>query len=437
MPALDPSLYPLIATCLLAGAIAGVLFCLALIWPRLRRLDTLEQRHVDLSSQLAGSQATLEERERRYREQVRFLRDSREQLTREFENLANRIFEDKGRRFNASSRESLEALLQPFREQISSFQTRVNEVHSEALRGNTLLESEIRKVLDVGLQMNVQAGNLTEALRGDNKVMGNWGEAQLERTLELSGLLPGDHYESQKAFTDHQGRRRLPDFLVRLPGDKHLVIDSKVSLLDYSRAVSATDDTEREEALTSHAKSVKRHIDELTDKDYGNLPGLGSPSFVLMFMPVEPAYIEALKADRELFDYGYRHNVVLVSHTTLMPVLRTVANLWMVDRSHREVQEIADAVGDIYNQVSTLSERLSGLGKSLAATSNHYNNTVTALVGKQGLHGKVDRFKSLSARASKTLPDIEPLNLDNESDRIDLAMEARRIVDEEDDSAAD
>lgn len=427
MPAIDASLYPLIVTCLLAGAVAGALLCLALAWPRLRRLEILQQQHTDLSSRLAGSQATLEERERRYREQVKFLRDSREQLTREFENLANRIFEDKGRRFNASSRDSLEALLLPFREQISSFQTRINEVHSEALRGNTLLESEIRKVLDVGLQMNVQAGNLTDALKGDSKTMGNWGEAQLERTLELSGLLPGDHYESQRAFTDHEGRRRLPDFLVRLPGGKHLVIDSKVSLLDYSRAVSASSDLEREEALTSHSRAVKRHIEELAAKDYGNLPDLGSPSFVLMFMPVEPAYIEALKADRELFDYGYRRNVVLVSHTTLMPVLRTVANLWMVDRSHREVREIADAAGDIYNQVCTLSERLSGLGKSLAAASNHYNSTVTALVGNQGLHGKVDRFKGLSARASKTLPEMESLHLDDESDRIDLAMAARRI----------
>lgn len=434
MPAIDASLYPLIATCLLAGAIAGGLLCLALAWPRLRRLERLEQQHTELSSRLAGSEATLQERERHHREQVAFLRSSREQLTREFENLANRIFEDKGRRFNASSRESLEALLAPFREQISSFQTRVNEVHTEALRGNTLLESEIRKVLEVGLQMNTQAGNLTEALQGDNKAMGHWGEAQLERTLELSGLLPGDHYDSQRAFTDHDGRRRLPDFLIRLPGDKHLVIDSKVSLLDYSRAVSASDDAERESALTSHVRSVKRHMDDLASKDYGNLPELGSPSFVLLFMPVEPAYIEALKADRELFDYGYRRNVVLVSHTTLMPVLRTVANLWMVDRSHREVQEIADAAGDIYNQVCTLSERLSGLGKSLAAASNHYNSSVTALVGNQGLHGKVDRFKGLSARASKTLSEVESLHLDDESDRIDLALQAQRVTPADDDT---
>ncbi len=427
MPAIDASLYPLITTCLLAGASAGALLCLAILWPRLRRVDTLQEQRTDLSSRLARSEATLEERERRYREQVALLRSSREQLTREFENLANRIFEDRGRRFNASSRESLESLLAPFREQISSFQTRVNEVHSEALRGNTLLESEIRKVLEVGLQMNAQAGNLTEALKGDNKAMGNWGEAQLERTLELSGLLPGDHYESQRAFTDHDGRRRLPDFLIRLPGGKHLVIDSKVSLLDYSRAISASDDAERESALTSHARAVKRHIDELAAKDYGNLPDLGSPSFVLMFLPVEPAYIEALKSDRGLFDYGYQRNVILVSHTTLMPVLRTVANLWMVDRSHREVREIADAAGDIYNQVCTLSERLSGLGKSLTAASNHYNSTVTALVGSQGLHGKVDRFKGLSARASKTLTGLEPLHLDDESDRIDLVLQAQQI----------
>jgi len=429
MPAIDASLYPLIATCLVSGAVAGVLLCLALVWPRLRQLEKLQKQHADLSRRLAGSEATLQERDRRYREQVKFLRDSRQQLTREFENLANRIFDDKGRRFNASSRESLEALLQPFREQINSFQSRVNEVHAEALRGNTLLEGEIRKVLETGLQMNVQASNLAQALKGDNKAMGNWGEAQLERTLELSGLLRGDHYDSQRAFTDADGRRRLPDFLIKLPGGKHLVIDSKVSLLDYSRALSAPDEAERKEALTSHISSVKRHIDDLATKDYGNLSELGSPSFVLMFMPVEPAYIEVLKADRGLFDYGYQRNVVLVSHTTLMPVLRTVANLWMVDRSHREARDIADAAGDIYNQVSTLSERLSGLGKSLTAAGNHYNSTVTALVGTQGLHGKIDRFKGLSARATKTLPDMESLHLDSESERIDLAMQARRLND--------
>lgn len=427
MPAIDTSLYPLIATCLLSGGIAGALLFLAVIGSHLRQLENLRKQNAELGRRLAASEATLDERDRRYHEQVTLLRDSREHLSREFENLANRIFDDKGRRFNASSRESLEALLLPFREQINSFQTRVNEVHTEALRGNTLLESEIRKVLETGLQMNAQASNLAQALQGDNKVMGNWGEAQLERTLELSGLLPGDHYESQRALTDAEGRRRLPDFLVKLPGGKHLIIDSKVSLLDYSRALSAPSDAEMKLALTSHAKSVKRHIDVLSAKDYGNLSELGSPSFVLMFMPVEPAYIEALKADRGLFDYGYQRNVVLVSHTTLMPVLRTVANLWMVDRSHREVREIADAAGDIYNQLSTLSERLSGLGKSLTAASNHYNSTVTALVGNQGLYGKVDRFKGLSARASKVLPDLESLHVDNEGDRIDVALQARRL----------
>ena len=425
MPAIEPSLYPLIAICLVAGALAGSLLCLAVVWPRLRRLDSLQQQHTELASQLAGNRAKLEERERHYRQQVKLLRENREHLTREFENLANRIFDDKGRRFDANSRQSLEALLTPFREQITSFQTRVNEVHSEALKGNALIENEIRKVLDVGLEMNAQASHLAEALKGDNKTMGNWGEAQLERTLELSGLLPGDHYESQQSYLDRDGRRRLPDFLIKLPDGKHIVIDSKVSLLDYSRAVAASTAEERELALTSHARSVKQHIDDLASKDYSNLPELESPGFVLMFMPVEPAYIEALKSDRGLFDYGYQRNVVLVSHTTLMPVLRTVANLWMVDRSHREVQEIADAAGDIYNQVCTLSERLSGLGKSLVAASRHYDGTVTALVGNQGLHARVDRFKGLSARASKTLTSMDVLNLDNESQRIDLALQSR------------
>ena len=172
-------------------------------------------------------------------EQVQLLNEARDNLKREFENLANRIFEDKGKSFTTTSRESLESLLKPFREQITGFQSRINEVHSESVRGNTALEKEIQKVLDVGLEMNSQATNLTSALKGDKKTAGNWGEAQLQRTLELAGLQAGEHYDAQASFKDEQGKRKLPDFVIRLPEGKNLIIDSKVSLVDYDRAISA------------------------------------------------------------------------------------------------------------------------------------------------------------------------------------------------------
>jgi len=380
------------------------------------RLNTSQQEHAQLQTQQS-------EREDRHLEQIELLNETRENLKKEFENLANKIFEDKGKSFTTTSQASLEALLKPFREQITGFQTRINEVHSESLRGNTALEKEIQKVLEVGLEMNSQASNLTVALKGDKKTAGNWGEAQLERTLELAGLQAGEHYESQTAYRDADGRRKLPDFVLKLPDSKSLIIDSKVSLVDYDRAIAADTDEVRTEALNSHAQAVRNHIDDLSSKDYTNLPGIGSPDFVLMFMPIEPAYIEAMKHNKDLFNYGYKKGVVMVSHTTLMPILRTVANLWMIEQSNKEAQEISARAGDIYNQVCLVAERLQKLGNTLRAANNHYNDTVKGLVGKQGLHGKVERFQQLSTRANKEMAALEPIHDEIENDRLETAMD--------------
>ncbi len=384
-------------------------------------LTALNTRHNGLLNEHTELQTQQREREDRHGEQIELLNEARESMKKEFENLANKIFEDKGKNFTSTSKESLEAMLKPFREQISGFQTRINEVHTESVRGNTALEKEIQKVLDVGLEMNNQASNLTVALKGDKKTAGNWGEAQLERTLELAGLQAGDHYESQTAFRDEDGKRKLPDFVIRLPDDKNLVIDSKVSLVDYDRAIAAETDEERTTALNAHAQAVRNHIDDLSSKDYANLPGIGSPDFVLMFMPIEPAYIEAMKHNKGLFNYGYSKGVIMVSHTTLMPILRTVANLWMIDQSNKEAREISSRAGDIYNQVCLVAERLHKLGNTLKAANNHYNDTVKGLVGKQGLHGKVERFQQLSARANKEMAALQPIHDDIENDRLESA----------------
>src|SRR5210317_516859 len=329
------------------------------------------------------------------------------------------IFENKGKSFTVTSRDSLEALLKPFREQISGFQSRINEVHQESVKGNTALEKEIQKVLDVGLEMNSQASNLTTALKGDKKTAGNWGEAQLQRTLELAGLQAGEHYESQTSHRDDDGKRKLPDFLIKLPDNKNLVIDSKVSLVDYDRAIAAETEEERTLALNAHAKAVRNHIEDLASKDYANLPGIGSPDFVLMFMPVEPAYIEAMKHNKDLFNYGYQKGVVMVSHTTLMPILRTVANLWMIEQSNNEAREISSRAGEIYNQVCLVAERLNKLGNTLKSANNHYNDTVRGLAGQQGLYGKIERFQQLSTKANKEMSALEPIHDDIENDRLE------------------
>ncbi len=340
------------------------------------------------------------------------LEEQKRMLKIEFENLANKILDDKTQSFNKTNRESIEALLKPFREQVTGFQQRINTIHSESIKSQASLDSEIKKVLEVGLRMGADADNLTKAMKGDSQKRGSWGETMLQRTLEMSGLIEDDHFEKQTAFRDEEGKRKLTDYLVKLPDGKHIVIDSKVSLAAYDRAVSAETEELMNQALHEHANAVKAHIDDLSGKDYSSLVGVRSPSFVLMFMPIEPAYIEALKYEKDLFAYGYERNVVMVSHTTLIPILRTVANLWMLDRSNREARELGEKAGDIYNQVCKVAERLGKLGNSLTAASNHYNETVTSLVGRQGLHGKVDRFNQLSAKASKSMPALEPLQND-------------------------
>ncbi len=399
-----------------------------------RELEQVNRRYHALQNEHTRLHTQQEEREEQHQEQIGLLKEARDNLKQEFELLANRIFEDKGKHFTSTSRESLETMLKPFREQITGFQSRINEVHTESVKGQSALEAEIKKVLEVGLEMNTQATNLTTALKGDKKTTGNWGEAQLERTLELAGLLPGDHYETQASYTDAEGKRRLPDFVIKLPDNKCLVIDSKVSLVDYERAISAETEEARGDALKAHAQAVRNHIDDLSSKDYASLSGLDSPDFVLLFMPIEPAYIEAMKYNRDLFNYGYQQQVVMVSHTTLMPILRTVANLWMIDQSNREAREISTRAGEIYNQVCLVAERLQKLGNTLKAANNHYNQAVKGLAGQQGLHGKVERFRQLSSKASKNLTDLEPIHADIEIERLEAIELAQLQSDEEDDT---
>lgn len=410
-------LYLLAGGGLLAGlAIAGLAWLLLQYrrqHHRLRRaqqqLEQLRLRHQKLQQKHSALHTLNSEQARHHQQQLNNIEDHKARLRQEFENLANRIFEHRSEQFSQHSRHSLDVLLKPFREQVQHFQQRAEQIHSESLKSQNSLEGELCKVLDVGLQMNEQAASLAAALNGDNKQAGNWGEAQLERTLQLSGLRPQEHYQMQATLRDASGNRRLPDCLLLLPDNKHLIIDSKVSLNDYQRAVTACEEEEYHLAVSAHMRSVRRHIDDLANKDYFNLGQLDSPDFVLMFMPVEAAYIETLKTDGKLFDEAYRRGVVLVSHTTLMPVLRTAANLWMADRSSREAREISKRAGEIYNQASLIGERLHRLGNSLRTASGHYNDSVRALAGKQGLYSKIERFTQFSAHANRSMPTIEPL----------------------------
>lgn len=387
-------------------------------------LSEAQQKCSQLQTELGALTARLEERERSLREQVQLFDANKKQLKAEFENLSREFLAARDKELRATNQENITAILKPLAEKIDGFQHRVNQVHTDMVQNSAALTEQIKLLEKTGLAISADASNLTRALKGDKKLVGNWGEAQLERTLELAGLTAGVHYDAQASFRDETGQRLVPDFVIRLPEGKNLVVDSKVSLVDYESAVAAETDAEREAALTRHANAVKAHIDSLASKDYAQLPNMASPDFVMMFMPVEPAYIEVMKHHRDLFSYGYQKGVVMVSHTTLMPILRTVANLWMIERSNAEAREISDRAGDIYNSVSLVAERLLGLGNSLQTATKKYNETVTAVVGRQGLHGKVDRFQQLSQKANKPFPSqLETLPENTDSHHLSIAIE--------------
>jgi DNA recombination protein RmuC len=396
------------------GILVGIVVGGLLVWLWVGR------KAARLEGELSVERALSEERDKAFKLQLEQVEANKSALKIEFENLSRELLTARGKELVETNSNSLSAILKPLSEKIDGFQHRVNQVHSDMIQNSASLIQQIKQLETVGLTMSADAQHLTEALKGDKKLVGNWGETQLERTLELAGLRAGEHYDSQASFKDEAGKRYLPDFVIRLPEGKNLVVDSKVSLVDYEAAIAADAEPLREAALKRHGEAVKAHIDNLASKAYQQLPGLSSPDFVMMFMPVEPAYIEVMRNHRDLFAYGYQKGVVMVSHSTLMPILRTVANLWMVERSNEEAREISARAGEIFNSVSLVAERLASLGGSLQTASKKYNETVTALTGRQGLQGKVERFQSLSAKATRTFPEeLRPIVTEN--DRLQLS----------------
>ncbi|MGO3870175.1 MAG: DNA recombination protein RmuC [Alcaligenes sp.] len=381
-----------------------------------------QERAVELDKELIRREAQLQAQQMRNQAIQEDLEHSREQMRLQFESLAQQILEAKGQTLRQDSQRTLDEMLRPFREQLAGFQLRVNQVHDESVKGQTALGLELQRMQEMGLRMSAEAHSLAVALKGDKKTTGNWGETQLEKTLEVAGLVRGVHFDTQWQARDEQGRLRYPDFVVHLPQDKHLVLDCKVSLVDYDRAIRAETEEERQQSLQAHVQALRNHIDDLASKDYSALSGLNSPGFVFMYVPIEAAYMQALQQHHGLFDYGLGKNVLMVSHTTLLPILRTVANIWMMVRSNEQAHELSQRAGDIYNQVSILAERLKKLGETLGQAGKHYNSTVTALAGQQGLYGKVSRFAELSARAKRTQPGIEPLHTDIEHERLDWVL---------------
>ncbi len=326
-------------------------------------------------------------------------------FTTEFENLANKIFDEKTTKFSEQSKTNLQEILNPLREKISDFEKRVEETNKESIKGHASLREQLQMLKDMNLQITQEAKNLTQALKGGTKTQGSWGEFILENILQKSGLVKGREYKIQEVIYSEEGRRFQPDVIVSLPENKSIVVDSKVSLIAYEKCISAEDDIERQLSLKEHITSIRNHLRNLSLKNYQSLYQLDSLDFVLLFMPIEPAFALAVQNDPDLFNDAFDKNIVIVSPSTLLATLRTVASIWRQENQNRNALEIARQSGALYDKFQSLIADLIDLGKRITTMQRGYEEAMKKLyTGKGNLVSSVERIKRLGANTTKSLP---------------------------------
>ena len=370
-----------------------------------KRAETLSEELGQLKVELREQQVTLDKERRSASEKLELLEKNRDALKQEFENLANRIFDQKSERFSQQSKTSLDSLLNPFRDQLQDFRKRVEDVYTTETRDRQALRSEIKSLQELNRQITEEAANLTRALKGDKKIQGNWGELILERVLERSGLRKGVEYETQGSYRDDDNQLLRPDVIVHLPDQRNLVIDSKVSLVAYQQWVTADQEEERAAALKQHVEAVRNHIRALSEKDYSQLNGLHSPDFVLLFMPIEPAFVAAFQQDENLFAEAFERKIIVVTPTTLLATLRTIENIWRYERQSQNARRIADRAGAVYDKLRVFVEAMEKLGSQLHTAQGTYDNAMNTLTrGRGNLISQANRFVELGVRVKKELP---------------------------------
>ncbi|HNY01940.1 MAG TPA: DNA recombination protein RmuC [Bacteroidales bacterium] len=359
------------------------------------------QLNRDLTASHAGNEALRGKLE----EQLADLEKLQEKFRIEFRNLANEILEEKTHKFTEQNRVKLDEILQPLGEKIRAFEKKVEETYDKESKQRFSLEKEIRNLTDLNQQISKEANNLTSALKGQAKARGNWGEIILESILEKSGLVRDREFFVQPSFTGEQGKRLQPDVVVHYPGGRHVVIDSKVSLIAYERYASAETREEQEAALKEHLASVRNHIADLSGKNYQDIYDLKSLDFVMLFMPIEPAYMLAMQYDPNLWNWAYDRRILVISPTNLIAALRMIANLWRVEYQNKNAMEIARQGGELYDKFVGFAEDLQEIGNRLDATRKAYDASMNKLnTGKGNLVRRVENIRALGAKTSKEIP---------------------------------
>jgi DNA recombination protein RmuC len=395
---------------------------------------SLLERHTVLHGERADLAARLEEQLRRTAQAQALLDEAQIKLGTVFENLANKALEDNNKRATEANRQQLGMLLDPLKEQLKEFRQTVVDTHAREQRERGALAEQITSLRQLNQQISQDAINLTRALKGESKTQGAWGEMILERVLEASGLMRGREYDVQSTYSDGDGGRPRPDVIVHLPEDKDLVIDAKVTLTAYERFCAASDDTVRAHELDQHVLAMRGHIKSLSERNYAGLEGVRTLDFVLMFVPVEAAFIEAVRADGELYDLALRKNIALVSPSTLLATLRTVQHLWSLEKRNVNAQEIGRQAASLYDKFVGMVGDLSQLGEQLKRVHKTYDSAVGKLVsGKDNLIRKTERLRELGVTPAKNLPaDMRALALENADDASGLAAGVDTPVSDDD-----
>ncbi|RVU91948.1 DNA recombination protein RmuC [Flavobacterium columnare] len=368
--------------------------------------DGIRNEKEALAIQLSKKEVDFDNLLERNKEQKQEVEQLQEKFTKEFENLANKILEEKSTKFTEQNKENIKNLLSPLQDKIQNFEKKVEDTHKESIDYHAALRQQILGLREMNAQMSKETLNLTKALKGDSKMQGNWGELVLERVLEKSGLEKGREYEVQQSFTNDEGQRLQPDVVINLPDGKKMIVDSKVTLTAYERFVNEENETLKEQYLKEHVLSLKRHVEQLGEKNYHDLYKIESPDFVLLFVPIEPAFALALQEDATLYNKAFERNIVIVTPSTLLATLRTIDSMWTNQKQQENAYEIARQAGALYDKFEGFVQDLIKIGKRMDEAKNEYSGAMNKLIeGKGNLITSVEKLKKMGAKAKKSLPE--------------------------------
>lgn len=359
-----------------------------------------------LAIQLSKKEVDFENLWERHKEQKNEITELQEKFTKEFENLANKILEEKTAKFTEQNTVNMKNILLPLQDKIHGFEQKVEQTHKESIDYHAALRQQIVGLSEMNAQMSKETLNLTKALKGDSKMQGNWGELVLERVLEKSGLEKGREYEVQQSFTNSEGARVFPDVVINLPDGKKMIVDSKVSLVAYEKWINEESEILKIEFLKEHVNSIRRHVEQLGNKNYHDLYQIESPDFVLLFIPIEPAFAIALNEDSALYNKAFDRNIVIVTPSTLLATLRTIDSMWANQKQQENAFEIARQAGALYDKFEGFVMDLVRIGNKIKDTKTEYDSAMNKLVdGKGNLISSVEKLKKMGAKAKKALPE--------------------------------